>query len=282
MILKKAAAVLCCAALFACGKPETPQLNDFQKQLLAAEGLPTEPEQLTPYQLTCIQHINEMMEHLQNKYGEEFIYAGYHEPEQYVSEQMLAYSKATGRGDGKYVITVKRKEDGTITDDYAGFSVSRVIEDLVTEHIRSNIPQCGHIGYQPGAVFIEKTQIENADFMWKAGGSFVLSFKAEHYSKDAVEAAAKPLAKMLYAHRISAMIRIDLYTELPADEKAYSEQQIGTLRDSPAYLGYYCFGFHQHPDRVYTSSLIMPAECGDPNGQRERNEYPAEDYLAGT
>ena len=84
--MKRTFSLIIAAALtlgvFSCGSPHTtknskPVLNDWQKEVLAAEGLPTEADQLTDAQLRSIQRIYEMITYLNDKYDEEFIYAGY-------------------------------------------------------------------------------------------------------------------------------------------------------------------------------------------------------------
>ena len=59
-----AATITAAVWLGACGIAATQNavLNDWQKEVLAAEGLPTEADQLTDSQLHSIQRIHEMID----------------------------------------------------------------------------------------------------------------------------------------------------------------------------------------------------------------------------
>ena len=67
-------------AVFGCGNNTSAQssgLNEWQKNFLEAEGLPTEYDELTDSQKYSVQRIYEMIDYLNKKYNEEFVYAGY-------------------------------------------------------------------------------------------------------------------------------------------------------------------------------------------------------------
>ncbi|MBQ9895010.1 MAG: hypothetical protein IJM38_06420, partial [Ruminococcus sp.] len=68
-------------------------LNEWQIDLLESQGLPTDIEQLSPTQKRSIQHIYEMITYLNEKYDEEFVYAGYVEPGLMDEETLYAYPK---------------------------------------------------------------------------------------------------------------------------------------------------------------------------------------------
>ena len=87
-------------------------LNDWQKEVLAAEGLPTEADELTDSQLRSIQRIYEMITYINEKYNEEFIYAGYLEPASNQTETLYAYPRLLGNDYGRNTVTVKAAKDG--------------------------------------------------------------------------------------------------------------------------------------------------------------------------
>ncbi len=105
------AAVLSASMVSSCGKADNSSsghkwlnsetLNEWQKSLLKAEGLPTDIEQLSPSQKRSIQHIYEMITYLNEKYDEEFVYAGYVEPGVMDEETLYAYPKQFGAEGGK-------------------------------------------------------------------------------------------------------------------------------------------------------------------------------------
>lgn len=145
--MKKAIALIITAILAAsmvtsCGKSNSSQtghnwqnsetLNEWQKNLLEAEGLPTDIEKLTPTQKRSIQHIYEMITYLNEKYGEEFIYKGYIEPGAMQSEELYAYSLSDNK---KRTVTVKIDSDGNLTDDYQSKSVADYCEELIDDWI---------------------------------------------------------------------------------------------------------------------------------------------------
>lgn len=81
-----ASAVLAVSMVTSCGKSNSSSqtghkwensetLNEWQKSLLEAQGLPTDIEQLSPTQKRSIQHIYEMITYLNEKYDEVFVYA---------------------------------------------------------------------------------------------------------------------------------------------------------------------------------------------------------------
>lgn len=271
--------LICTFCLFGCGQEQAVQFNEFQKQILAAEGLPTDPEQLTPYQLTCIQNIDAMMNYLKDKYHEEFIYVGYHEPEEYVSEFIMAYPKARGSGDGKYIVTVKHKKDGSFSDDYYDFSVADYAEQFMTEYLAEHLPADGYklkITHQTGV--IRKDEIENGQFRWKFGGSYCLYIETTDFDLEKVKQFAEKYAKFLHDHQIQSTTRINLMRKIPEDENAFKEENIGTVYDSEDYLGYYSVLVHR--ERVVNSFWMRYVDHGDGNGTRGREEIPIDEFLA--
>ena len=265
--------------LFGCGQEITVQLNEFQQQILAADGLPTDPEKLTPYQLTCIQNIDAMMNYLQDKYHEEFIYAGYHEPEEYVSEFIMAYPKARGSGDGKYIVTVKHKKDGSFSDDYYDYSVADYAEQFMTEYLAEHLPVDGYqlrITQQSG--MIRKEEIEDGQFRWKFGGSYCLEIETPDFDLEQVAKFAEEYAKFLHDHQIQSSTRINLMRKIPENPDLFKEENILQVYESADYLGYYSVLVHR--ERVVNSYWMRYVDNGDGNGTRGMEEIPIDEFLA--
>lgn len=108
-------------------------LNKWQKSLLEAQGLPTDIEQLTPSQKRPIQHIYEMITYLNEKYNEEFVYAGYVEPGVMDEETLYARSLSDEK---QRAVTVKINSNGDFTDDYYSVGIRDYCEKLYNDFIK--------------------------------------------------------------------------------------------------------------------------------------------------
>ena len=175
--MKKAIALIITAILTAsmvtsCGKSNSSQtghnwqnsetLNEWQKNLLEAEGLPTDIEKLTPTQKRSIQHIYEMINYLNEKYDEEFVYKGYLEPGAMQSEELYAYSLSDKK---KRTVTVKIDSDGNLTDDYQSKSVADNCEELIDDWIHSYLGTDDYRYFATtNACHIEMSEIKDENF----------------------------------------------------------------------------------------------------------------------
>ncbi|MBQ9894674.1 MAG: hypothetical protein IJM38_04735 [Ruminococcus sp.] len=172
-------AVLAVSMVTSCGKNNSSSqtghkwensetLNEWQKSLLEAQGLPTDIEQLSPTQKRSIQHIYEMITYLNEKYGEEFVYAGYVEPGVMDEETLYARSLSDKK---KRAVTVKIDSDGDFTDDYMGSSVADYCENLIGDYVRS------YFDSKDVAYFMSVNanrldsikEVEDGDFNWDIG-----------------------------------------------------------------------------------------------------------------
>ena len=112
-------AVLATSMVSSCGKAansssghqwqNSDTLNEWQMDLLESQGLPTDIEQLSPSQKRSIQHIYEMITYLNEKYDEEFVYAGYVEPG--VMDEEVLYAR-TLSDEKQRAVTVKINSNG--------------------------------------------------------------------------------------------------------------------------------------------------------------------------
>ena len=105
------------------------QLTERQKDILQENGLPTNPEELDWVQLSAIVAMEELFEYLDQKYEEEFEYAGYIAESPLDREQLMV--QVVG-GTSLDIVSVYR-ENGVITDDYANLLVKEPYEAAINE-----------------------------------------------------------------------------------------------------------------------------------------------------
>ena len=137
------ALILTLVCLTSCGKTGTSghkwqnsdTLNEWQMDLLEAQGLPTDIEKLTPMQKLSIQHIYEMITYLNDKYDEEFVYAGYIQPGLMDEESLLAYPKKYGADGGRNTVEVTVDDNGDFTDNYSSIEIRDYFENLIKNFV---------------------------------------------------------------------------------------------------------------------------------------------------
>ncbi len=205
-------AILAVSMVTSCGKSNSSRqighqwqnsetLNEWQKSLLEAQGLPTDIEKLTSSQKRSIQHIYEMITYLNEKYDEEFVYAGYVEPGLMDEETLYARSLSDKK---KRTVTVKIDSDGDFTDDYMGSSVADYCENLIGDYIRSYFDSA-EIGY---LMFVNTNRInsmkdvENGDFNWDIGVQNIFFLSNDEVTLDEIEAFSHDYANWLFEHKI--------------------------------------------------------------------------------
>lgn len=111
-------------------------LNDWQKNVLEAQGLPTEYEELDVSQQIAIRRMYEMKKYLDDKYGMEFEYAGYIPAGLMEKEQFFAYPKELGTDGGRNYVTVKTDEKGEFTDNYVSTSLRDKFEKMYNDFVQ--------------------------------------------------------------------------------------------------------------------------------------------------
>ena len=181
-------------------------LNEWQIDLLEAQELPTDIEQLTPSQKRSIQHIYEMITYLNEKYDEEFVYAGYVEPGVMDEETLYAYPKQFGAEGGKNTVEVTLDEKGNFTDTYSDMGVSSYLEKLIGDYVRGYF-KSDELTYYISDYYSEINdikEVENGDFNWSIGVQNVLFFSDKVFKAEDLEAFVPQFAKWLYEHKISA------------------------------------------------------------------------------
>lgn len=253
-------------------------LNEWQKNLLEAEGLPTDIDQLTPSQKRSIQHIYEMITYLNEKYDEEFVYAGYIEPGAMQSEELYAYSLSDKK---KRTVTVKIDSDGNLTDDYQSKSVADYCEDLIDDWIHSYLGTDDYRYFAtPNACYIEMSEIKDENFQWKYGATNMIYLKMDEYNFDELEKFAVNYAKFLYEHKIDGSHRINVMREWPDYEVNYNTSY--DCYEEQEYIGFYDLVFIDRNETIATSSC---REEVDYRGRahyydRTSKEYTVEEYFS--
>ena len=113
-------------------RPE-PTLNEWQKDFLSEQKLPTEYEELNLTQRLSVAAIYEMIMYLEDKYGVTFEYTGYVRPQILENEYMTAIPK--GGNELTDTVTVTRQDDGTLKDDYPNIVVRPYFEQMITDYV---------------------------------------------------------------------------------------------------------------------------------------------------
>ena len=261
--------------LFSCGSPHTtknskPVLNDWQKEVLAAEGLPTEADQLTDAQLRSIQRICEMITYLNEKYNEEFIYAGYLEPAANQTETLYAYPRLLGNDYGRNTVTVKATKDG-FTDDYSDRSIVDYAEEMANDFMKDYFDSDQVIAFfKVNACDIKKNEVVDGDFQWKLGVSDIIFVNEDICNADQVEEFAVNYAKWLYEHELDGRHRINIVKDMDVTQIIYGE--ISDIYDYDNYLGYYSMAFDSLKRKVLQDDHL--------NGERTGNNYAIDDFFS--
>ena len=231
----------------------TSRLNEWQMNLLEAEGLPTEYDQLTVKQQNTIDRVWKMISYLNKKYDEEFVYVDYIPPELNQSETLTAYPRSTGSGNGKYLVTVKTTRGG-FKDNYFDFSVEDLAEDLTNEFLTEHFGDSYKYFVSPLACDVKMSEMEDGKFQWKYGASNRIFLLEELCSVDNLEEFAVEYAQFLYDHELSGRHRIEVLREFPEDEAIWAGKG-GDIYGSPDRwsTGFYLLSSnaHKHVPTVY-------------------------------
>ena len=231
----------------------TSRLNEWQMNLLEAEGLPTEYDQLTVKQQNTIDRVWKMISYLNKKYDEEFVYVDYIPPELNQSETLTAYPRSTGSGNGKYLVTVKTTRGG-FKDNYFDFSVEDLAEELTNEFLTEHFGDSYKYFALPLACDVKMSEMEDGKFQWKYGASNRIFLLEELCSVDNLEEFAVEYAQFLYDHELSGRHRIEVLREFPEDEAIWAGKG-GDIYGSPDRwsTGFYLLSSnaHKHVPTVY-------------------------------
>ncbi len=232
-----------------------PELNAWQINLLEAEGLPTEYDQLSSTQQHTITRVWEMISYLNEKYEQEFIYVDYIPKDLNQSETLIAYPRSTGYGNGKYAVTVKTKGD-TFTDDFHDFSVSEMVETLTNEFLTERFGDAYKYFHSPLACNITAAEVENGNFQWRYGGQNCIFLCEDICSIDDIEKFTVAYAKFLYEHELDGRHRIQILKEFPEDEEIWKNKGDDLFGNKDRLsTGFYILYFNPPPNTIFTDYL---------------------------
>ncbi len=262
------------SAMFSCGAKDRTKsvknLNDWQKELLAAEGLPTEADELTDSQLHSIQRIYEMITYLNEKYDEEFIYGGYLEPAANQTETLYAYPRLLGADYGRNTVTVRATKDG-FTDDYSDRSVVDYYNELVTDFIHDYFNSDDFAVFTDiNACDIQKSEVIDCDFQWKLGVFDSIFLSESICTQDDVEKFAVNFAKYLYEHKMAGSHRINIMR----NDTVMPEITYGNFTDyykTDNYRGYYQIAFNSSQSKIIQTTSFS---------NNSPNEFLTNDFFS--
>lgn len=182
------------------GKEETDEelteLTEQQIEILEQEGMPTDINKLSESQKYDIQKIDEMMNYMEETYGEEFVFDGFNEAEILDRWEKIYVYRAVDT-DKTSSITVKRKwEDGewVYEDEYLFAYATSYWKELIRDYLKGLlredqfILEC-HAGYENDATVenikkdLKKYSFCNTVYVYIDGGT-VSEEEYEKLAKD--------------------------------------------------------------------------------------------------
>ena len=261
------------------------RLNEWQMNLLEAEGLPTDYDQLTVKQQNTIDRVWKMISYLNKKYDEEFVYVDYIPPELNQSETLTAYPRSTGSGNGKYLVTVKTTRGG-FKDNYFDFSVEDLAEDLTNEFLTEHFGDSYKYFALPLACDVKMSEMEDGKFQWKYGAENQIFLLEELCSIDHVEEFAVEYAQFLYDHELSGWHRIEVLREFPEDEAIWARKGVDIYGSPDRWsTGFYCLSSnaHKHVPTVYHIAYVkcdLNAEWYLADEFNITKDYPVDEFLS--
>ena len=226
------ALILTLVCLTSCGKAgksghkwqNSDTLNEWQINLLEAQGLPTDIEKLTPMQKLSIQHIYEMITYLNDKYGEEFVYAGYIQPGLMDEETLLAYPKKYGADGGRNTVKVTVDDNGNFIDTYSSLEVRNYYESLINNftqnYFDSNEVKIVVTDFE--SEFVEKKYIKNEDFEKKISATNLFFIPTMICSKSNFHDFTDEVAKWMKLHNVYGHVRITMIKNSNTSDISYS------------------------------------------------------------
>ena len=214
------ALILTLVCLTSCGKTGTSghkwqnsdTLNEWQMDLLEAQGLPTDIEKLTPMQKLSIQHIYEMITYLNDKYDEEFVYAGYIQSGLMDEETLLAYPKKYGADVGRNMVEVTVDDNGDFTDNYSSIEIRDYCEKLYNDFIRDyfNSDEAVLLINYFSSDIDSLKEIKGDDFEYKVGGTNIICISDEICNEESIKDFMVSFAEFGISHRIHSSNRIEV------------------------------------------------------------------------
>ena len=211
-----------------------------------------------------------MITYLNDKFDEEFIYAGYLEPAANQTETLYAYPRLLGNDYGRNTVTVKAAKGG-FTDDYSDRSIVDYAEEMANDFMKDYFDSDQVIAFfKVNACDIKKNEVVDGDFQWKLGVSDIIFVNEDICNADQVEEFAVNYAKWLYEHELDGRHRINIVKDMDVTQIIYGE--ISDIYDYDNYLGYYSMAFDSLKRKVLQDDHL--------NGERTGNNYAIDDFFS--
>ena len=148
------------------------RLNEQQIEILEQEGLPTDIEKLSASQKRCIMKIDEMMNYMEETYGEEFVFDGFNEAEILDKWEKIYVYRAVDT-DKTSSITVKRKwENGewVYEDEYLNDYEADYWKNMIKSYLKNWLEEDDYVICCYATVSLDATK-EDIDEDFKKCGS---------------------------------------------------------------------------------------------------------------
>ena len=163
------------------GERKMDELNERQKQICQKVDLPTDINELDSNQKASLMRIEELLQHLDNKYGLHFNYLGYSDGGSIEEEWLKAYPDNLNE---YYFTKLIVHENGEMEDDYAQVILSIVLGDDLERYLNNNTDNSFK-------VFASDCKIESGiivdsinDAYGKASGTFSIYIKGKNNNDD--------------------------------------------------------------------------------------------------
>ncbi len=162
-----------------------------------------------------------MITYLNEKYDEEFVYAGYVEPGLMDEETLYARSLSDKK---QRAVTVIVDDNGDFTDDYQGASVADYCEQLIGDYVRSyfDSDEIGYLMFINTNRINSMNEVENDDFHWDIGVQNVFHFSEEAITPEDLEKFAPEFAKFLYKHKITSDNKLNIVKNMDIKNLTYA------------------------------------------------------------
>lgn len=197
-------------------------LNEWQKEFLEEQNLPTEYSELNLTQQLSVDAIYEMIMYLEDKYGIEFEYSGYARPQILEKEHMTAIPK--GGNEKTDTVTVTREDDGTLTDDYPNVAVRPYYEQMITDYVKEyfNSDKIKVLSTVTEASLESVENIDNEKLEGNISATNVIFIHSDICSEDMLAKFAADYTEWMKEHNFVSTNRINIVFNVDISNINYS------------------------------------------------------------
>ncbi len=214
--------------------PNQPQhdvtLSERQKEILAAQGLPTDYAQLPAHQQSAIVAIEEMLRYAEEKYGVPFSYAGYVAAGPMEKEHLRAYPSSGHMAVDSFTIT---KTESGYADDFLCAAATPYVAAYVGRQLSPLLPESEVKVYaEITDTTLTAIPTEETDFAGKVSGSLWVFVDGTTCSQDELETFKAQMVDTLQTKELYLGVRL---VRLKADQNLYLTEYNYTDYLSPDY-----------------------------------------------